>query len=153
HGLVHLAHFQEAGAAAAVHRNFAPAVVAVDVNAVGRLAHVAALETCDRDAEPTDMRARADARRGLRAAAARCIRGAGAEAHAFLGGLGIDLAAPQRPAHSRALAVRVHAVADTPGQFRSIEITVAVVDDGRGCAVFEFEIGGEIAWTRALRHP
>src|SRR5262249_12722592 len=143
--LIHLLHLEQSGAATAVHGDLAPSLVAIDEDAGRRLPDVAALEACDRQAEPVDMGARAG--RGplrLRAAAACRVLGGGAEAHALLGVVGVDLATPQRGAYCDTLGVRIHAVADAPGELRRVEIAVAVVDDGRRRTVLEFEEGGKI---------
>src|SRR5262249_20129787 len=150
--LVHLLHLQEPGAAATVHRHLAPPLVAIDVDAIGRLADAAALEARHGNAKPVDVGARAD--RGLVPAAAwRSRRRRGAEAHALLRALVVELAAPQRLTHAYAFVIGVHAVADAPGQLRGVEIAIAVVDDGRRRAVLEFEIGRKAPRARTLRQP
>src|SRR6185437_638019 len=138
----HLLHFERTVAATAVDRDLPSPLVAVDVDAVGRLAHVAALETRHRPAEPIDVRA-GSGRAGLRGGASltRRILGAGTEAHPFFRDLMIDRARAQRLAHRDALFARVHAVSDVPGQLGGVEIAVPVVDDRRGRTVVELEVG------------
>src|SRR5262249_58827254 len=104
----HLLHLEQPGAATAVHGDLTPSLVAIDEDAVRRLPDVAALETRDRQPEPVDMRARAGRRLlRLRAAAARRVLGGGAEAHALLGVVRVDLATPQRGAYCDTLGVRI----------------------------------------------
>src|SRR5207244_2782456 len=135
-------------------RNLAAAVVAIYVHAVGRLAHVAALEAGDCKPEPVHGGAGAGRLgAGLTAALTAGSAGGGAEAHALFGVLAVDLAATQGLANTHALAVRVHAIADAPGELGAVKVAVAVVDDGGGGAVLKLEVGGEVARTGPLGHP
>src|SRR6185369_8975655 len=141
--------------AAAGDRQLFSAFIAVEIDALGRLADVATLARGKRDTE--EMTAALDAAPAPVLLERRAVRelplALAAEAHRLFRLLLVDRLIPERAAHRDALFWVVMALARLPGELRCIEVAVAVIDDARRRAVFEFEKCRVIARRRALRHP
>src|SRR5581483_1832805 len=112
-GVVQLAQLRVAGRPTPRDRYLPAAVVAVHVESLRRLAHVAALARDQRDAEPAPVR-RKRAPVG-RAVAPRRLARLCAEPHRLFLGLDVDRARAQALAHRDGLLVRVEAAPEPPG--------------------------------------